>query len=305
MASFQTFRLVPMREEVLGEKDEWAGLTDAKERRKRQNRINKRAARRRQRLTEAKEHQDRLEPGNGSGPCKVAVDTVTAPSSSAVYFPLTRDSQLLHVISFNVSRAILTNYFILSIIPLETTRFCSVCRVFTLPAPEAEAEVTLPASLMPTPLQEQIPHPGWVDLFPSPKLRDNLILALQEYDIDEDAFMLDLVGEAFESLCLTSDEVEEQSALVDPKGSDTESQPAPVAITTGESDTITTENLASSWIGESGIISWSDPWEISGWEVTESFAKKWGFLLIGCEDVVNAANLWREARGENPLSVKI
>lgn len=117
--------------------------------------------------------------------------------------------------------------------------------------------------------------------------------------------MLDLVGEAFESLCLTSDEVEEQPAVVDPKGSNSERQPAPVAITTGEGDTITAANLASSWIGESGIISWSDPWEISGWEVTESFARKWGFLLIGCEDVVNAANKWRETRGENPLSVKI
>ncbi|KAJ4157716.1 hypothetical protein NW754_009365 [Fusarium falciforme] len=294
-----------MREEVLGEKDEWAGLSDAKERRKRQNRINKRAARRRQRLTEAKEHEDHFEPGNSSGPCKVAVDTVTAPSATDVYFPITPDSRLLHVISFNVSRAILTNYFILSTIPLETTRFCSICRVFTLPAPETGVEITLPVSLMPTHLQEQVPHPGWVDLFPSPKLRDNLILALQEYDIDEDAFMLDLVGEAFESLCLTSDEVEEQSAVVDPKGSDSERQPAPVAITTGEGDTITAANLASSWIGESGIISWSDPWEISGWEVTESFARKWGFLLIGCEDVVNAANEWRETRGENPLSVKI
>lgn len=34
-----------MSVQVLGEKDEWAGLSDAKERRKRQNRINKRAAR--------------------------------------------------------------------------------------------------------------------------------------------------------------------------------------------------------------------------------------------------------------------
>ncbi|KAI8669661.1 hypothetical protein NCS57_00781800 [Fusarium keratoplasticum] len=306
MASFQTFRLVPMREEVLGEKDEWAGLSDAKERRKRQNRINKRAARRRQRLTEAHEHEAHFEPPpHTSVSHQSGKDQINASSATDVYFPITPDSRLLHVISFNVSRAILTNYFILSTIPLETTRFCSICRVFALPVLETGVEITLPVSLMPTHLQEQVPHPGWVDLFPSPKLRDNLILALQEYDIDEDAFMLDLVGEAFESLCLTSDEVEEQPAVVDPKGSNGERQPAPVAITTGEGDTITAANLASSWIGESGIISWSDPWEISGWEVTESFARKWGFLLIGCEDVVNAANKWRETRGENPLSVKI
>ncbi|RMJ15078.1 hypothetical protein CDV36_005233 [Fusarium kuroshium] len=294
-----------MREEVLGEKDEWAGLSDAKERRKRQNRINKRAARRRQRLTEAREHEAHFEPVNDTVSCKVDADTATAPALAAVYFPLTRDSQLLHVIAFNVSRAILTNYFILSVIPLETTRFCSVCRVFTLPTPGAEVEITLPASLMPTPLQEQIPHPGWVDLFPSPKLRDNLILALQEYDIDEDVFMMDLVGEAFDSLCLTSDEDEEQSAVVGSECSEPERRPPPVTLTSGESDTIIPAKLASSWIGESGIISWSDPWDTDGWEVTESFAKKWGFLLIGCDDVVDAANKWRESRGENPLSVKI
>ncbi|KAI8725601.1 hypothetical protein NCS52_00131600 [Fusarium sp. LHS14.1] len=304
MASFQTFRLVPMREEVIGEKDEWAGLSDAKERRKRQNRINKRAARRRQRLTDVREHEARFEPpanSNTSISCQLREDAAAALSTTDGYFPITPDSRLLHVISFNVSRAILTNYFILSTIPLETTRFCTICRVFTLPAPETGFEITLPVSLMPTLLQEQVPHPGWVDLFPSPTLRDNLILALQEYDIDEDAFMLDLVGEAFESLCLTSDEVEESSALVDSK----ERQPAPVTITTGEGDTIAAKNLESSWIGESGLISWSDPWDTAGWEVTESFAKKWGFLLIGCEDVVNAANKWRETRGENPLSVKI
>ncbi|UPL01523.1 hypothetical protein LCI18_012457 [Fusarium solani-melongenae] len=300
MASFQTFRLVPMREEVLGEKDEWAGLSDAKERRKRQNRINKRAARRRQRLTEAHEHEAHFEPPPRTSVSRqLGKDQIDAPSATDVYFPITPDSRLLHVISFNVSRAILTNYFILSTIPLETTRFCSICRVFTLPALEIGVEITLPVSLMPTHVQEQVPHPGWVDLFPSPKLRDNLIFALQKYDIDEDVFLLDLVGEAFGKLCLTSDEVEEQSALVDQR------QPAPVAITTEEGDTITPANLASSWIGESGLISWSDPWDTAGWEMTESFAKKWGFLLIGCEDVVNAANKWRETRGENPLIVEI
>ncbi|KAJ4319337.1 hypothetical protein N0V84_006422 [Fusarium piperis] len=266
--------------QVLSEKDEWAGLSDAKERRKRQNRINKRAA-------QAREHEASFELENGGAPCKAVADTTAASSSTNVYFPLTRDSQLLHVIAFNVSRAILTNYFILSTIPLETTRFCTVFRVFTLPAPGTEVEITLPASLMPTPLQEQVAHPGWVDLFPSPKLRDNLILALQAYDIDEDELVMDLVGEAFANLCLTSVEDEEQSVVVGSEYSDPERQPAPIVATMGDSDAITSANLTG------------------GWEVTELFAKKWGFLLRGCEDVLNAANKWRETRGENPLSVNI
>lgn len=255
---------------------------------------------RRQRLVEVREHDARLEPENG---CDVLANTATAPSLADICFPLTRDSQLLHVISFNVSRAILTNYFILSTVPLETTRFCSVCRVFTLPGAGAQGDMSLPASLMPTPLQERVPHPGWVDLFPSPKLRDNLILALQEYDIDEDALMMDLVGEAFESLCLTSGENEEESTVVGSECSGHERRP--LTIRMGEGDAITAANMEKSWVGESGIISWSDPWEATGWEATELFVKKWGFLLRGCEDVLKASNQWRERRGEDSLSVKI
>ncbi|KAH6884904.1 hypothetical protein B0T10DRAFT_550783 [Thelonectria olida] len=308
MASFQTFRLVPMRDEKRGEKDEWAGLSDAKERRKRQNRINQRAKRQRQRLDEARKHEASLRPAEH-------VDSVTssnpptqlrshAMAGSVVaehhaYFPLTRDSQLLHVISFNVSRAILTNYFIICSIPLLTSRFCDVRRVFSLPSPQETASLpdpgtavfaTLPPCLMPTQIQQQVPHAGWVDLFPSPQMRDNLILALEKYDIDEEAFMVDLVGEALDSLCFGGEDEDETNP----------------ANTTGDENRLTnTSNVAESWIGESGLVSWSDPWDVTGWEVTELFAKKWGFLLQGCRDVVVAANTWREFRGEDPLAVEI
>ncbi|KAH0436376.1 hypothetical protein CcaCcLH18_04396 [Colletotrichum camelliae] len=50
-----------------------------------------------------------------------------------------------------------------------------------------------------------------------------------------------------------------------------------------------------------GIIAWSDPWHPDGWEVTEKFVRKWGFLLKGCEDVMRATNRWREMRDEEPL----
>ncbi|KAL0942051.1 uncharacterized protein CTRU02_204814 [Colletotrichum truncatum] len=50
-----------------------------------------------------------------------------------------------------------------------------------------------------------------------------------------------------------------------------------------------------------GIIAWSDPWHPDGWEVTERFLEKWGFLLKGCEDVMRATNRWRAMRDEEPL----
>lgn len=53
-----------------------------------------------------------------------------------------------------------------------------------------------------------------------------------------------------------------------------------------------------------GFLVWGDPWLMSGWEVTEGFVKKWGFLLKGCPDVVESANFWRDSRGEDRLVVE-
>jgi len=50
-----------------------------------------------------------------------------------------------------------------------------------------------------------------------------------------------------------------------------------------------------------GIVAWSDPWSPAGWEVSEGFLEKWGFLLIGCEDMLVATNKWRALRGEEAL----
>ncbi|KAK1986928.1 hypothetical protein LZ30DRAFT_703883 [Colletotrichum cereale] len=54
-------------------------------------------------------------------------------------------------------------------------------------------------------------------------------------------------------------------------------------------------------LGQPGIIVWSDPWHPDGWEVTEKFIEKWGFLLRGCEDMMGATNRWRALRDEEPL----
>jgi hypothetical protein len=54
-----------------------------------------------------------------------------------------------------------------------------------------------------------------------------------------------------------------------------------------------------------GILVWGNPWEVSGWEVTEGFVKKWGFLLRGCSEVREATNRWRTKRGDEPLIFEI
>lgn len=54
-----------------------------------------------------------------------------------------------------------------------------------------------------------------------------------------------------------------------------------------------------------GMIIWGEPWREDGWEVTERFAEKWGFLLDGCHELVESTNRWRAQRGEDPLIIEV
>jgi hypothetical protein len=48
-----------------------------------------------------------------------------------------------------------------------------------------------------------------------------------------------------------------------------------------------------------------DPWDISGWEVTEGFVRKWGFLLRGYGELLDGTNKWSAKRGEEPLVLEL
>lgn len=54
-----------------------------------------------------------------------------------------------------------------------------------------------------------------------------------------------------------------------------------------------------------GLVLWGDPWSEDGWEISEGFARKWSFILKGCESLVRSTNVWREARGEEKLVVEV
>lgn len=65
------------------------------------------------------------------------------------------------------------------------------------------------------------------------------------------------------------------------------------------------EGFPQSEIERRGVIVWSPPWDVRGWEVTEGFWKKWGFLMKSCDDILEATNYWRRQRGEEPLVFEI
>jgi hypothetical protein len=50
-----------------------------------------------------------------------------------------------------------------------------------------------------------------------------------------------------------------------------------------------------------GVRVWRDPWDPSGWEVTEVFVQSYGWLLKDCWTLLESTNRWRTGRGERPL----
>ena len=54
-----------------------------------------------------------------------------------------------------------------------------------------------------------------------------------------------------------------------------------------------------------GIIVWGEPWDPFAWEVTEGFAKKWRWMLEGCNEIVESTNYWRAKRGEERLTIDL
>jgi hypothetical protein len=55
--------------------------------------------------------------------------------------------------------------------------------------------------------------------------------------------------------------------------------------------------------GRTGLVVWGEPWDIDGWEVTESFVEHWGWTNRGCKQLLKATNYWRGLRGDEPLQV--
>ena len=62
--------------------------------------------------------------------------------------------------------------------------------------------------------------------------------------------------------------------------------------------TVTAESDSKS---HTGMITWGEPWDVSGWEVTQHFAEKWPWSVKGCWELQASTNKWREAREEPPL----
>jgi hypothetical protein len=133
----------------------------------------------------------------------------------------------------------------------------------------------------------------WVDLFPLAKLKDNIIMAMWEGRVDPDEFSKDLMGGIFDVLGCPGD---------DPSCTSNANTLDFTLVGTAASYIYETNSPSGRSANEMGLIAWSDPWDINGWEITEQFARKWRWLMEGRFEVFSSTNKWRTARGEEPLS---
>ena len=49
------------------------------------------------------------------------------------------------------------------------------------------------------------------------------------------------------------------------------------------------------------LIVWGEAWDPRNWEASVPFLRKWGGLVRGCPEILEATNYWREKRGERKI----
>ncbi|KAE8166742.1 hypothetical protein BDV40DRAFT_314147 [Aspergillus tamarii] len=266
-------QLIPIRTQKK-EPDDWKGLTDSKERRRRQNRINQRAYRQRKRaeklgLTIKPEEEAEFSTASSSSsssqsPPTTALTTTRTncptPEQTAAILDLfsktayqsyilgsPTSDHLLTLAKVNVFRAFDSIMTILGMPKHQEWMHDDAISPFTTLRPGFTIPSTIPPNLRPTQLQQSTPHHPWLDFFPHPRMRDNLIRA---GDFDDEPLCLDIMG--FWDM--------------------------------------STESC--------GLLVWGDPQDLANWEVSEEFIRKWPWVVGGCRELLVSTNRWRAMRGE-------
>ncbi|KAL3475995.1 hypothetical protein BJX99DRAFT_270806 [Aspergillus californicus] len=265
--------------------DDWFGVTDPQKRRTLQNRLNQRSRRERRRAVKGQKSQELSPPAStplrildtvrilgptaeGSGQIMRQLESIVITHAKRLHDPPLLDLRL-SVTRLNVLRALNSNLQLLGYSPCDVHDDAQSRFTINNP-PQRErcpriCEEVLPPALRPTIIQRTVPHHPWLDLIPFPQMRDTLILA-QDW-IDDEQLCHDMCGHR-----------------------------------AAEAKTGFRDLGMRKAIGETGMLVWQDPWDPSGWEVTETFVRLWGWTLYGCWDLVDSTNAWRARRGEGPLS---
>lgn len=216
----------PNLAEVRTVEDDWSGVTRPADRRRRQNRLNQRAyrgffvpvmmkvlirmlGRRRQPLSEGLDQlvvSQESASATGTGPNGYLM--IEHPQRRGVTYAF---MQLAHL-QYSLGNYRLT--YLPSLIRLNAINALSenahfigislqgICRDDLIspfnalgpkPLNRTPAEQLCPNNMLPTAQQQAIQHHPWTDLLPAPRLRDNVLAAIQSGALDEDELCADLM----------------------------------------------------------------------------------------------------------------
>lgn len=225
-------------------------------------------------------------------PPTASVHAQTSLTPPSFIFPLSTD-HLLHLVQYNVFRAFVSNKRTLNTLltgwtdkpPSPTT--CPISGPYRDDTNVYPLNPNIPLSLVPTRLQQKRLHSIWINLFPFPRVRDNLITREGSYDHWE--LLQDLIGE----LMSATPAQKRQGTPLTITVSDPKPMQTPPLTLGRDEDEITA--------GRKGLIVWGEPHDMQSWELTPGFLAKWSWVVEGCDDLVESSNRWRLRRGEEPM----
>ncbi|KAF4949363.1 hypothetical protein FSARC_13494 [Fusarium sarcochroum] len=194
----------PQLPELRNSEDDWTGITETADRRRRQNRLNQRAYRKRKARNEELAHVTPEEAYTNG------ILILSTPRDRAVAYAFLQVVQMQHslknhrpallpsLIRLNAINAISNNALHIGL-PLKGLCCDDLISPWNALGPEpadnnATIKSSCPESLRPTSLQSEIEHHPWVDLLPIPRLRENMIKGYSSGVFDEDELCVDLLG---------------------------------------------------------------------------------------------------------------
>lgn len=171
----------------------------------------------------------------------------------------------------------------------------------------------LPDTLVPTETQRSRIHQRWINTFPFPRMRENLIQWEKHFDHME--FACDVIG-----IYTGNKKKRLQSLAGRSPGFGSGSGSGAVAVADTGSDLVDVDSLRGLPGGPTlqgdgtlddelttdrrGLILWGEPHRAESWEATPGFLRKWMWTIEGCDELIESTNRWRRVRGEEPIRIQ-